>query len=254
LTVADLALTSDCTAPHRRSLAKQSHSIDTGCTLRNFSHVSPRPAEVPHGPRVTGYDTPMRILIVGATGTIGQAVAAELGSTHELVRASYSKAPLRVDIGDPASIRALYSAVGMLDAVISIAGPARFKPFTQLTDDDYSFTLTHKLMGQVNLVRLGMDSVTDGGAFILTSGVLSTKPMPGSGVISLANAGLEGFTRAAALEAPRGIRLNIVSPPWVTETLQALGMPLADALPAREVAKTYARVLSDQGTGRVVVP
>jgi len=196
----------------------------------------------------------MRILIVGATGTIGQAVAAELEHTHELLRASYSKAPLKVDIGDPSSIKALYRTVGSVDAVISIAGPVRFKPFTQLTDDDYSFTLTNKLMGQVNLVRFGLDSVTDGGAVILTSGVLSTRPMPGSGVISLANAGLEGFTRAAALEAPRGIRVNIVSPPWVTETLQALGMPLAGGMPAREVARTYARVLNGEGTGQVVVP
>jgi NAD(P)-dependent dehydrogenase (short-subunit alcohol dehydrogenase family) len=196
----------------------------------------------------------MRVLIVGGTGTIGQAVAAALRGTHDLLLASRSAAPLRVDIGDPASVKALYAGIGRVDAVISLAGSARFKPFAQLTDEDYAFTLANKVMGQVNLVRFGLDSLTDGGSFTLTSGVLGARPMPGSGVISLANAGLEGFTRAAALEAPRGIRVNIVSPPWVTETLQAMGMPLDGGMPAGEVAKTYAAVLHGQATGQVVVP
>lgn len=196
----------------------------------------------------------MRILVVGATGTIGKAIADSLSSKHELLLASHSKAPLAVDITTPSSIRALYTKVGRLDAVISAAGQARFKPFAQLTDDDYAFSLANKLMGQVNLVRYGMDAVKDGGTFILTSGVLASAPMIGSGVISLVNAALEGFTRAAALEAPRGIRVNVVSPPWVTETLKAYGMPLDGGLPAATVAKAYAALLDSRATGQTVAP
>src|SRR5437879_7764576 len=87
-------------------------------------------------------------------------------------------------------------------------------------------------MGQVNLVRYGLGSVVDGGSITITNGVLAQQPSRGSAAISLVNAGLEGFARAAALEAPRGIRINVVSPPWVTETLQALGMPPHGGLPA----------------------
>ena len=196
----------------------------------------------------------MRILIVGATGTIGKAIADALGSKHDLLLASHSKAPLTVDIANLDSVQALYRKAGRLDAVISAAGQARFKPFAQLTDEDFAFSLANKLMGQVNLVRYGMDALNDGGSFTLTSGVLATSPMVGSGAISLVNAGLEGFTRAAALEAPRGIRVNIVSPPWVTETLQAYGMPVEGGLPASTVARAYIGLLDSKTTGQTVSP
>src|SRR6266566_973679 len=131
----------------------------------------------------------MRILLIGATGTIGKAIAAALGGRHEVLLASRQQAPLRVDIADPASIRSLYAKVGKVGAAIS-----------------------------------------------------------------LVNAGLEGFARAAALEAPRGIRINVVSPPWVTETLQALGMPLQGGLPAATVAQAYVGSVEGTATGQVISP
>jgi len=173
----------------------------------------------------------MRIIVVGATGTIGKAIVAALSGNHEVLAAS-RKSKLRVDISDPQSIRAMFKAAGRVDAVVSAAGDARFKPLAQLGDEDFQFSMANKLMGQVNLVRFGMDSLADGGSFTLTSGVLAKAPMPGSGAISLVNAGLEGFARAAALEAPRGIRVNVVSPPWVTETLIAYKMDPSGGIPA----------------------
>src|SRR5438034_3104232 len=183
----------------------------------------------------------MRILLIGATGTIGKAIAAELGARHEVLLASHQQAPLRVDIADPASIRSLYAKVGKVGAMISAAGQARFKPLDELPDADFHFSIDHKLMGQVNLVRYGLGSIVDGGSITITSGVLAQQPSRGSAAISLVNAGLEGFARAAALEAPRAIRINVVSPPWVTETLQALGMPLQGGLPAATVAREIGR-------------
>ena len=196
----------------------------------------------------------MRILVVGATGTIGRAVVEALSAGNEIVSASRSKSPIEVDIARPESIKAMYAKVGQVDAVVSAAGDARFKPFEQLSDDDYAYSLANKLMGQVNLVRYGFANVRDGGSFTLTSGVLAQQPMPGSGVISLVNAGLEGFTRAAALEAPRGIRVNVVSPPWVTETLIAYGMDPSVGLPAATVAKAYARSVAGKESGAVISP
>lgn len=196
----------------------------------------------------------MRTLLIGATGTIGEAVAAELAGRHELVRAGRTTGEERVDLGDPASVRDLFERVGRVDAVVSAAGQAAFKPLDQLGDEDFAFSLGNKLMGQVNLVRYGLASVTDGGSITLTSGVLAQRPEPGTGAISLVNAGLEGFTRAAALEAPRGIRINVVSPPWVTETLQAMGRPLEGGLPAAVVAKAYLRSVEGRETGQVLSP
>jgi NAD(P)-dependent dehydrogenase (short-subunit alcohol dehydrogenase family) len=195
----------------------------------------------------------MRILLIGASGTIGKAVA-DAFAKHELISASQGNSPEQVDISNPDSIRRLFARVGKVDAVISAAGQARFKPLTELTDDDFDFSIRNKLMGQVNVVRIGLESVNDGGSFTLTSGVLAQQPMPGSAAISLVNAGLEGFARAAALEAPRGIRVNVVSPPWVSETLVAMGMDPKGGLPAATVARSYAESVTGKQTGIVIAP
>jgi NAD(P)-dependent dehydrogenase (short-subunit alcohol dehydrogenase family) len=194
----------------------------------------------------------MRILLIGASGTIGRAVAAVLHGRHELVLASRQKSNEKVDIGDPDSIRALYQRVGRVDAVISAAGQAAFKPLASLSDADFELSLHNKLMGQVNLVRFGIDSVADGGSFTLTSGVLAQEPMAGAAAISLVNAGLEGFMRSAALELPRHQRINVVSPPWLSETLQAMGQDPKGGLPAAVVAKAYLATVEGKETGKVI--
>jgi NAD(P)-dependent dehydrogenase (short-subunit alcohol dehydrogenase family) len=196
----------------------------------------------------------MRILIVGASGTIGRAIVAALKGRHDLVLASRREAPEQVDIGDPASIRALYARVGRVDAVVSAAGQAAFKPLTELTDADFALSLGNKLMGQVNLVRLGIASLADGGSFTLTAGSLAREPAPSAAAISLVNAGLEGFARSAALDLPRGQRINVVSPPWVSETLRAIGRDPSVGLPAADVARAYVASVEGKQTGAVLDP
>jgi len=196
----------------------------------------------------------MKILIIGSEGTIGREIVKAL-SGHEVIGASRKSGDVRVDITDPASIRDLYAKVGRVDAVISAAGSGAWKPLAELSDEDFTDSLNYKLMGQVNVIRYGFDSVNDGGSITTTSGILARSPMPSSSAISLVNAGLEGFTRAAAVEAPRGIRVNVVSPPWVTETLIAMGAKdLSHALPAATVAKAYVRSVTGKETGEVIEP
>lgn len=195
----------------------------------------------------------MRILLIGATGTLGRSVAAAL-SKHDLILASHTKAPEKVDIADPSSLLALLKRVGQVDAIVSAAGSAAWKPLAELTDADFELSLTNKLMGQVNVARYGFASVKDGGSITLTSGYLAQNPMVGSGAVSLVNSGVEGFGRAAALEAPRKIRVNVVSPPWVSETLQAMGQDPKGGLPASVVAKAYVASVEGKETGKVIAP
>jgi NAD(P)-dependent dehydrogenase (short-subunit alcohol dehydrogenase family) len=195
----------------------------------------------------------MRILIIG-TGTIGRAVVAALSAGNEIISASLRSTTHKVDIADPASIQQMYRSLGKLDAVVCAAGQAKFAPLAQMSDADFRFSLDNKLMGQVSIVRLGFEHVQDGGSFTLTAGSLAQEPMPGSAAISLVNAGIEGFARAAALEAPRRIRVNAISPPWVTETLQALKMDLPDGLPAAVVARSYVRSVTGTDSGSVLKP
>ena len=195
----------------------------------------------------------MRILVIG-TGTIGRAVVAALSAGNEIISASLRSTTRKVDIADPTSIQQMYRSLGKLDAVVCAAGQAKFAPLVQLSDADFRFSLDNKLMGQVNLVRFGFEHVQDGGSFTLTAGSLAQAPMPGSAAVSLVNAGIEGFARAAALEAPRRIRVNAVSPPWVTETLQALKMDPSEGLPAAVVARAYVRSVTGTDTGSILKP
>jgi NAD(P)-dependent dehydrogenase (short-subunit alcohol dehydrogenase family) len=196
----------------------------------------------------------MRILLIGATGTIGRAVAAALRLRHDVVEASRHKARHHVDIADPDSIRSLYESVGHVDAVVSAAGQAAWKPLAELTDADFAFSLRNKLMGQVNVVRIGVHWVRDAGSFTLTSGILAHQPSPGSAAVSVVNAGVEAFATAAALELARGLRVNVVSPPWVRETLQAMGRDPAGGLPAADVARSYVESVEGTRTGAILTP
>ena len=194
----------------------------------------------------------MKVLVIGGSGTIGAAVVDALRGEHEVLTAGRGSGDLRVDITAPDSIREMYRAAERVDHVVSCAGGGAWKPLDQLSDQDFEMSLHYKLMGQVNLVRYGLEHVADGGSITLTSGVLSQEPMPGSAAISLVNAGLEGFTRAAAVEAPRGIRVNVVSPPWVTETLQAMGMDPSGGMPAADVAQAYVDAVRGTHNGRTL--
>jgi len=196
----------------------------------------------------------MRVIVIGATGTLGRFVVDALTQRHQVVPVSYRQCQIKVDLGDPSSIAEMYRMIGQVDAVISTAAAARSAPLAELTDEDFALGLRNKLMGQVNLVRLGFASVTDGGSFTLTSGALALRPRVGTALKSLTNAGVEGFTRAAALEAPRGIRLNVVSPPLVAETLAAKGLDPSIGMAAATIAQAYVQSLEGTQNGMVLKP
>ena len=196
----------------------------------------------------------MKIIVIGATGTIGGEVVKALTlKKHEVIRASRS-GEVKVNLDDAASIRAMFEKVRNIDAVVSCAGNAAFKPFADLTDADYELGLRSKLMGQVSLARVAKDHLRDGGSITLTTGVLAMHPMAGSASVSLVNAGLEGFVRAAALEMPRKIRINAVSPPWVKETMVKYGMDPTPGLASAVVAKAYVAAVEGSHQGRILDP
>jgi NAD(P)-dependent dehydrogenase (short-subunit alcohol dehydrogenase family) len=195
----------------------------------------------------------MKIVVIGATGTIGAAVVKLLKQRHQVIAVSRSSGDYRADITNKASIETALDAIGKVDAIVSTAGSAIFKPLTALTDSDFEISLHDKLMGQVNVVRTGAQHILPGGSITLSSGMLAQQPILGSAAISLINAGLEGFGRAAALELQSAkVRVNVVSPPWVKETLVALNMESSSGVPAAEVAKAYAQSVEGTATGEII--
>ncbi len=194
----------------------------------------------------------MKIIVVGATGLIGREIVNALSGTHDIIEVGHKAGEYRVDITSKSSIEELFKKTGQFDALVSAAGNAVFKSLAQLTDDDFMLGLKDKLMGQVNLVRVGLKYVNNNGSFTLTSGVLASEPMPGSSAISLVNAGLNGFVKAAALDMKNGIRVNIVSPPFATETLKALGMDTSIGIPVAKFVRAYKESVEVKRTGEVI--
>jgi len=194
----------------------------------------------------------MKIIIIGASGTIGKGIVQLLDSAHDLVKVGHRSGDFRVDLASKDSIKKLFDDVGSFDAVISAAGAATFGSLDELTDENFELALNNKLMGQINLVRLGRSAVNANGSFTLTSGMLAQHPMPGSASISTVNAGLEGFVRAAALEMLQGVRINAVSPVFVKETMEILGMDSTHGMPSHKVALAYKEALESRRNGEVL--
>lgn len=196
----------------------------------------------------------MRVLLIGATGTIGQAVDHALQQRgHDVVRVGRSGGTHRVDLGDPTSIQALFADTGPVDAVVSAAGTAPFGTLDDIDDDGWAHGLGNKLMGQINLVRFGRDIVRPGGSFTLTSGILAEQASPGSTVLSVTNAGLQGFARTAATQLQDGRRINVVSPPLVRETAARMGWG-PGGMPAAEVARAYVSAVEGTASGTTIRP
>jgi NAD(P)-dependent dehydrogenase (short-subunit alcohol dehydrogenase family) len=195
----------------------------------------------------------MKVLIVGASGTIGRAVAEDLGQRHEIVAAGRTSGDVRIDITDAASIAAAFKKVGRVDAVVSTAGHVKFAPFADMSAEDYEIGNRDKLMGQVNLVLIGRGSVADGGSFTLTTGVLDSDPIRGGSSASLVNGAVNAFVMAAAIEMPRGLRINAVSPGLIQESAEALAPFFRgfETVPAARAALAYSRSVEGSQTGRV---
>jgi NAD(P)-dependent dehydrogenase (short-subunit alcohol dehydrogenase family) len=193
-----------------------------------------------------------RVLVIGSSGLLGSRLVKALQGKADVVEASFSRGPLNVDISDPASLRRLFAQVGTVDAIACAAGMARFVPWASATDDDWAHGVANKLMGQVNVARLGAPHVRDGGAITLTTGVLAQHPIPGGAIFTTANAAIEGFACAAAVEIGSRVRVNVVSPGWITETLVAMGMDPAPGLPASEAAEYYIRQMEHGAAGSVL--
>ncbi|MFJ7158283.1 short chain dehydrogenase [Streptomyces sp. NPDC101118] len=196
----------------------------------------------------------MRILLIGAGGTLGSAVHQTLsGRGHEVVTVGRSGGDLRYDVTDPAQIAAMYAAAGPLDAVASAAGDVPYKPVGRMTPEDWTAAFRGKVLAQLELVRQGLDVVAPRGSFTLITGITARRPVPTASAAAMASGAVEAFVRSAAPEiAPR--RINAVSPTVFTESLDAYGdfFPGFPPVPLAEVAQAYVRTVEGTETGRVL--
>lgn len=194
----------------------------------------------------------MKILLVGATGFLGSAIARELESDHEVVQASRSDNAHPVDIQDDASVRTLFEKVGQVDAIVSATGHVHFGPLSRMTPEQFDIGLQGKLLGQVRLVLIGQHYLRPGGSITLTTGILTDTVIRDGANATAVNAGIEGFVHAAAFEL-RDARINAVSPTLLTESRDAYGasFPGFESVPASRVALAFRRCIEGVETGQV---
>ena len=195
----------------------------------------------------------MKIIVIGGSGTIGKAVAKELGQRHTVVVASREHGDVRVDIKDSASIEQMYHKVGDFDAVVSTVGKVHFADFTEMTMEDFNLGLKDKLMGQVNLVLIGSRLISNGGSFTLTSGILSHDPIRTGSSASMVNGAIDSFVKAAAIEMPRQVRINAISPTVLQESMSMYGEYFRGYEPvsAARVAMAFSKSVEGLQTGQV---
>lgn len=195
----------------------------------------------------------MKILLIGASGTIGQAIDRELSQRHQVLRIGRNSGELRVDIRDTDSIRALFEQTGGFDALVSAAGAVHFGALEEMSAAQYAIGLEDKLMGQVNLLLIGRDYANDGASFTLTSGILSEDPIRYGSSASMVNGALDSFVRSAAIELPRGLRVNAVSPTVLVESMDNFAPYFRGfkPVPGAEVALAYAKSVEGAQTGQV---
>ncbi|WP_426386195.1 short chain dehydrogenase [Pseudomonas brassicacearum] len=194
----------------------------------------------------------MKILLIGANGTIGSAIDNELSPRHEIVRIGRHSGELQVDISDSASIRALFAKTDRFDALVCAAGNVTFAPLADMTEDSFALGLKDKLMGQVNLLLIGREFANDGASFTFTTGVLSHDPIKSGASAALVNGALDSFVRAAAIELPRGLRVNSVSPNVLLEAMDKYAPYFRGykPVPAVDVALAYAKSVEGLQTGQ----
>ena len=196
----------------------------------------------------------MRILIVGGSGTVGQAAAKELAKRHEIVRAGRSSGDLTVDVMNDDSVKAMYAKLGQVDAIVTCVGHVHFGPVATMSPEQFRKGLNDKLMGQVNLVLLGMNNVNDNGSFTLTSGILDRDPVRQGANAAAVNGALGGCVTGAAIEMPRGIRINAVSPGLLEESAVKYDgfFPGHETVSAARVGLAYAKSVDGALTGQVI--
>ncbi|RLU85797.1 short chain dehydrogenase [Streptomyces griseocarneus] len=195
----------------------------------------------------------MKILLVGASGTLGTAVRTALADRgHDVITVGRTKGDVVCDITDPEAVAGLYGQVTGLDAVVCAAGDAVFKPLGELAAADFAASFRGKALSQIELVRQGARHLPPDGSFTLISGILTDEPIPAGAAASAVNGAVEAFVRAAAIELPPQ-RINAVSPTIVAESVAAYGafFPGMEPVPAARVAQAYVRSVEGRQTGQV---
>ena len=196
----------------------------------------------------------MKIIIIGGKGTIGKKVSDHFSKKHEVVIGGRSSGDIVVDIANSKSIETMFESIAAIDAVVCIAGEAKWAAFDSMTEEDYYIGLKSKLMGQVNLVRIGQNYLNPGGSFTLSTGILADYPVVLTTSAAMVNGGIHSFVKAVSLELKNGIRINAVSSGLVEDAAVKYEgyFPGHNPIPMKKVINGYVKSVEGKGTGEII--
>jgi len=195
----------------------------------------------------------MRIVVVGASGTIGRRLCAELETRHEVIAAGRSGRDVSVDITSAESIERMYETVGHVDACVCVAVSGALDRFAELTEAALLENMRGKFFGQINLVLIGQRHLAAGGSFTLTTGIFADEAWPGVTGGAVISGGLHSFVLSAAIELPRGLRINAVSPTMVADSTKDFGhlFPGLKPVPMDRLLEAYVGAVEGRETGGI---
>lgn len=196
----------------------------------------------------------MKILIIGGNGTIGKTLVSHFSKNNEIIIAGRTSGSVKVDIANSNSIKSMFQEIGKVDAIICVAGEAKWADFKQLTEDDYYIGLKSKLMGQVNLVRIGQNYLNPKGSITLSTGILADDPVIKTTSASMVNGGIHSFVKAVVLEIENGIRINVVSSGMVEDAYEKYKsyFPGHNPIPMKKVINGYVRSVEGKANGEII--
>ena len=196
----------------------------------------------------------MKIILVGANGTVGNHVFQSLDKEkNEIIKVGKTRGDFQVDISNSESIAAMYKKIGSFDALVNASGDVAFAPFRDIQLAHWNSSFGSKLLGQINLVQQALPYINEGGSFTLISGILGDEQIQAGAIAATVNKALEGFVRAAACELPKSLRINLVSPTVLQDSLKIYGdfFPGFEAVGGKTVAMAFNRSIFGIQTGQI---
>jgi len=196
----------------------------------------------------------MKILIVGGNGTIGKQVAKHFAKNSEVIVAGKSSGKIRVDISDVNSIKSMFKKTGKLDSIVCIAGEAKWAKFDDLTEADFYIGIRSKMMGQVNLTRIGKNFLNPKGSITLTTGILGDFPVEMTASAAMVNGAIHSFVKAVALELENNLRINVVCSDLVEDSLEKYQdyFPGHTPVPMHKVVNAYVMCVKGKVNGEII--
>ncbi len=162
------------------------------------------------------------VVIFGRNGATLDEAATELGERALAVQGDVRKLDDLDRLFDETARR-----YGHIDTLVVNAGLGQMRPFDATDEETFDLQSDVNFKGAFFTVQKALPLLRDGGSVVLISSVANVKGFPGLSVYNATKAAVRSLARTLAAElAPRGIRVNSISPgPVETPIFTRMGLP-----------------------------